>query len=311
MSEEVKELETAEISDNSSDKMEDEGRIVVKDDEVYLKVDESDEVGEEPKSEPEEGQPDEDNQETAVQDESIDPMYAGKGIDEVIEMHRNATKKIGEQGEELGSLRNAVKPEEMSPEQILEQISAEKLEKGLEAERAKLAGMDPDLNGDEYIQQRFLVDSIEKDWIKKLQKEAIDSKFNEMDNDVFINDQKKKYKDLGIGLSDEDFDTVKDNARNYSENGRLTERSFHKSLIDKYGVEMVAKHFSMSGEKKAREDIANAKSKVVTKVDVKGSGKNAKLVNIKSLSQGEMHKLFNDPSMTTAELQRLYESINK
>ena len=67
----------------------------------------------------------------------------------------------------------------------------------------------------------------------------------------------------------------------------------------------------MSGERKAREEITNAKGKVVTKVDVKGSGKNAKLVNIKSLSQGEMSKLFNDPNMSPKELQRLYDSINK
>ena len=307
----VQELETAEQSDNSPDKTEDEGRIVVKDDEVYLKVDESDQVAEGTETEPEQGEPGEVIQESAEQEESLDPMYTGKNINDVIEMHQNASKKISEQGDELGQLRQMVKPDEMSPEQIFANLSAAQLENGLETEKAKLAGMDPTYDEDEYIQQKHLVDSVEKDWIRKLQQEAIDSKFNEIDNGVFIGEQKQSFKDLGIDISDDEFDAVKENAKNYAESGKLTERALHKSLIDKYGVGMVSKYFSMSGEKKAREEITNAKGKVVTKVDVKGSGKNAKLVNVKNLSRGEMNRLFNDPNMSSKELQRLYDSLNK
>ena len=88
----VQELETAEQSDNSPDKTEDEGRIVVKDDEVYLKVDESDQVAEGTETEPEQGEPGEVIQESAEQEESLDPMYTGKNINDVIEMHQNASK---------------------------------------------------------------------------------------------------------------------------------------------------------------------------------------------------------------------------
>ena len=307
------ELEAAEVentSDNSENVTEGES-FVEKDGEIYLSTDALDEEKTVPESALEKGQSEEDKQVVASEEQSINPTYAGKNVEELIEMHQNATAKISEQGEELGSLRKSVQPDEMTPEQLFQAISAQELEQGLVIEQATLAGLDPDINEKEYIEQKYLVDSMHKDWVKKLQTEAIDTKFNQIDNEVFIAEQKQKLQDAGIKISDDDFQGVTENAKHYLEGGKLTDRSYHKSLIDKYGTDMVTKYFQMSGEKKAREEITNAKGKVVTKVDVKGSGKNAKLVNIKNLSQREMNKLFNDPNMTTTELQRLYDSINK
>ena len=79
-------------------------------------------------------------------------------------------------------------------------------------------------------------------------------------------------------------------------------------MIDVYGVDQVQKHYSMSGEAKARQEIKTATAKTTEKVDVRGSGKSAKLVNINKLSGRELNKTLDNLSIE--ELRRLNNKYN-
>ena len=65
----------------------------------------------------------------------------------------------------------------------------------------------------------------------------------------------------------------------------------------------------MKGEEKARTDIAKANEKLDNKIDVRGSGKNSKLLKVNQLNQRELREAIKDLSPT--ELDRLYKSLNK
>jgi len=120
---------------------------------------------------------------------------------------------------------------------------------------------------------------------------------------------KQRFKDDGIEIGEDDFNAVSKEARGYAENGLLTERSYHKALIDRFDVEQVTKYYQMSGERKARNDIQNASAKQTEKVDVRGTGKNAKMTRIADLSTKEIRNTLENLSVD--ELQRLYGQLNK
>ena len=235
--------------------------------------------------------------------------YQSKSRQDIIDMHLNATKKIGEQGDELGKLRKSEDVENMSTEELKSRFSADDLRKGYEAEKAVLAGLDPVMDEDKYIEQTALVDQIQTDWLEKNQQEIIERKFNTSDNEEFIETQRAKYEKGGIEISDDDFDAVTEMAQNYVENGKLTDRGYTKAMLDKFGTEQVLKFYSMSGEKKARSDISSAASKDQTKVEIKGSGKNAKMIRLGDLSYNEMNKALE--GLSVEELQELSNKFNR
>jgi len=74
-------------------------------------------------------------------------------------------------------------------------------------------------------------------------------------------------------------------------------------------VEKVSKFYAMKGEEKARQDITKASGKVENKIDVRGSGKNSKLLKVNQLSQRELRESIKD--LSPGELDRLYKSLDK
>ena len=92
-----------------------DSKVVEQDGEVYVRMDtdESD-----PKEEPEEGQSSEDNQkvegtsedkpEAQATDQEVDSAYKDKSVSDMIQMHKDATRKISEQGAEIGKLKDSV-----------------------------------------------------------------------------------------------------------------------------------------------------------------------------------------------------------
>ena len=88
----------------------------------------------------------------------------------------------------------------------------------------------------------------------------------------------------------------------------MTDASVYKSMIDIYGVEQVQKHYSMSGEAKARQEIKTAAAKTTERVDVRGSGKSAKLININKLSGRELNKALDN--LSVEDLRRLNTKYN-
>ena len=94
----------------------------------------------------------------------------------------------------------------------------------------------------------------------------------------------------------------------YAQNGKLTDAAVYKSMIDMYGVDQVQKHYSMAGEAKARQEIKNAGAKTTERVDVRGSGKSAKLVNINNLSGRELNKALDN--LSVEDLRKLNSKYN-
>lgn len=316
---EVQELESLEKQnqenlaevDSADQQSAEESKIVEKDGELYLQTEEGTEEPETDSSEDE--QTGKDNQSVSSESEKTEveepEAYQAKSRQDIIDMHLNATKKIGEQGDELGKLRKSEDVENMSTEELKSKFSADDLRQGYEAEKAVLAGLDPVMDEDKYIEQTALVDQIQTDWLEKNQQEIIERKFNTSDNEEFIETQRAKYEKGGIEISDDDFDAVTEMAQNYVENGKLTDRGYTKAMLDKFGTEQVLKFYSMSGEKKARSDISSAASKDQTKVEIKGSGKNAKMIRLGDLSYNEMNKALE--GLSVEELQELSNKFNR
>jgi len=279
--------------------------IVEQDGEIYLKQE-----TEEPETEPEgktgEGQAE--VTEKGVSDD-IDPAYKGKSVSDVIQMHKEASRKISEQGGELGKLRKQTENAEMTPEQLRQSLTVTELQVGLKSEREKLRRIDPVLDPDDYGNQQEIVTQLEVDWLQKRQDEQIKDRFNSKENQEFKASQKERFTNSGIDMSDDDFSDVSGIAENYLEDGKYTEQAYQKAMIDKFGVDKMVKFYTMNGEKKAREDIVKAEGKQMTKVDVKGSGKNAKLIRINDLPRHELRKTLD--TMSPEELKQLYSRVNQ
>tara|TARA_Y100000593_G_C4309488_1_gene337612 strand:- start:1625 stop:2626 length:1002 start_codon:yes stop_codon:yes gene_type:complete len=290
---------------NGADK---ESKIIEEDGEVFIEV-QKEGTESEPQGEPETEKPAEEPELKTAEEDT--PMHGGKSREELLEMLLNAQQKIGEQGNELGNLRHTVqniKPEDISSEQMLETLTSEDLEAGLAIEREKLLEIDP-YETDELASQRALIADIENDLLNKKTEQALDDRFNAEDNANMIEAQREAFRQEGIDLTDEEYSVVTENALNYHSNGRLSPDSFHKGLIDTYGVEKVASFYHLRGQEKVREEIAKAESKTYPKVDVAGSGKNAKLVNIKNLSPKELDKTLD--GLSIEELNALSKKINR
>ena len=295
-------VETAETKENL---------IIEKDGDLYLKS-ESDEA--EPVADPDEGQAAEQDSHAASDEgketsEKEPSQYQSKSREDLLEMLTNSQKKIGEQGNELGELRKiAQKPEELSDEEVFSKLSGDDIETGLAEEKAKLDIIDP-YDDAAVNEQKELVRQMESDLINKRTQEAIATRFNSRDNQNFIDSMKNDYQKQGIELSDDEFNTVVDSANSYVENGLLTERSFQKAMIDKFGVDKIVKHYQMNGEQKARSDIQKATAKTSEKVDVRGTGKNAKMVKIADLSQKELRETLDN--LSYEELQKVNQQVNR
>jgi len=323
MEEEKQNLETqteeTTTTEEAPETTSEDSRVVEEDGEVYVRMDtdESD-----PKEEPKEGESSEDNQkvegtsedkpEAQSTDDEVDSLYSNKSLDEVIGMHREATRKISEQGAHIGDLKTQVADaptKDMTPEEILDKMSAEQVKGAYQEQKSKLSQMDQVMDEAAFMSQKSLVDSLEEDWLVKRQEEQIDERFNSQDNKEFIETAKAKFKESGVEMSDDEFSQVTKIAGNYLDNGRYTDRSFQKGLIDAFGVEKMTKFYAMKGEEKARQDISKAGEKVENKIDVRGSGKNAKLRSIGNMRQQEMQNTFKDLSLE--ELAQLKSTINK
>ena len=310
----TEETTTTEETSNTED-----SKVVEKDGEVYIRMDtdESD-----PKEEPEEGESSEDNQkvegtsedkpEAQADDQEVDTAYKDKSVSDMIQMHKDATRKISEQGAEIGKLKDSVPkedPQDMTVDEIIAGMSAKQLKGAYQDAKAKLTAMDQVLDETAYLTQQNMVNELKDDWESKEAGERIRSEFDSRDNEEFADKIHKDFKEKGVELSDAEFSHAKEIAENYLENGRYTDKSFQKALVDIVGVEKMTKFYAMKGEEKARKDITKASEKVENKIDVRGSGKNAKLRSIGNMKQQEMQKSFKDLSLE--ELDQLKSTINK
>ena len=309
LKEELKELESKFETVSEPEEQKDTAvEILEKDGDLYLRS-ESEDV--ESDVDPDKGQPtqkftDSDDQSTDGKESS---SLQERSKEEMVDLLMDAQKMIGDQSNEIGELRKlTANDEDLSEAEILERLTADDVSTALSTEKTKLDEIDP-YDFESVEQQKDIIRDIENDLINKRTQEHIQARFDNRDNEVFVSTMKQRFKDDGIEIEEDDFNVVSKEARSYAENGLLTERSYHKAMIDKFGVDQVTKYYQMSGERKARNDIQNASAKQTEKVDVRGTGKNAKMMRIADLSTKEIRNTFENLSVD--ELQKLYGQLNK
>ena len=287
--------------------------LVEKDGELLLSVDTD---GEEPTTdEPVTGETSEQDNLSNSEEQQEEPKsqttdaYADKSKDQLIEMLANAQSTIGKQGSELGNLRKTVdkNTDNLTGEEALEQLTAKDVEITLAEQKSKLNKIDP-YDESALDKQRELITQLESDLITKTTNEGINARYNQVDNENFTSKQKQSFKDQGVELDNDEFDDVMKQSYQYAQNGKLTDSAVYKSMIDIYGVDQVQKHYSMAGEAKARQEIKTAAAKTTERVDVRGSGKSAKLVNINSLSGRELNQALDN--LSVEDLRKLNSKYN-
>lgn len=312
--------ENEELNPTEKNEAAEDSGVVVKDGELFIRMeDESNDPETDP---PKEGESEEDNQndQGTANKEPVDgntdlsDPYAGKSTEDVIAMHKDASRKISEQGNEISQLKasdKATEPsrdEDLTSEELIAKMSSKQIGEVVANEKMKLKKMDPTLDEESYFEQQFMVNDLEQDFLTKRQDEKFEDRFNHEGNEKFLAKAKDNFKELGIDMSDEEFDSVAKVAKIYSQNGKLDDTSMQKALIDEVGVEKMTKFYAMNGEAKAREDISKAAGKMENKIDVRGSGKNAKLVNLHTLSDNERRKAIG--KLSIQELDELYNKLD-
>ena len=308
LTQELQQLEDKfEPKTNEQEATEPSVKLIEKDGELYINSESDDVVND---ADPEKG---ESSQELTQSDEyttdgNKPSPFHDKSKDDLVDMVVNAQKMIGDQSSEIGELRKlTAEDEDLSEAELLERLSANDVQDALSTEKAKLDEVDP-YDADAVSEQRSLIREMENDLINKRTQEHLESRLNGRDNEAFVSTMKQRFNTDGIEVSDDEFNAVSELAKGYTENGLLTERAYHKAMIDEFGVEKVAKNYQMSGERKARQDIQNASAKQIEKVDVRGTGKNAKLIRVADMNRKELRSTLDNLSVD--ELQKLYGQLN-
>ena len=308
LTQELQQLEDKfEPKTNEQEATEPSVKLIEKDGELYINSESDDVVND---ADPEKG---ESSQELTQSDEyttdgNKPSPFHDKSKDDLVDMVVNAQKMIGDQSSEIGELRKlTAEDEDLSEAELLERLSANDVQDALSTEKAKLDEIDP-YDADAVSEQRSLIREMENDLINKRTQEHLESRLNGRDNEAFVSTMKQRFNTDGIEVSDDEFNAVSERAKGYTENGLLTERAYHKAMIDEFGVDKVAKNYQMSGERKARQDIQNASAKQVEKVDVRGTGKNAKLIRVADMNRKELRSTLDNLSVD--ELQKLYGRLN-
>ena len=296
-----------------------EGEFVEKDGDVYFTDEKVEAKSEEKSEEKSDEEPKEASEEPEVAakeateekaEEKVEEpgAYQGKSREEVIRMHQEANKKISEQGNELGDLRKKQTVDDMSDKEVMTHLTSKDLEKILDDERKKLENIDP-YDSAALDTQRGILNAIESDVVDKKTNEALDRRFIDQDNKNFIKTHYDKLQDDGIDVSKEEYDEIIKHAEGYHENGKFTERSVAKAIIDKYGIDKFQTFYTMNGEEKARKDIKEATGKVRERVDVRGSGKNSSMIRVGDMSRRELDSKLDN--MSIEEINALYTKLSK
>ena len=280
---------------------EEEPNFKEQDGELMIRLDD------EPETVPEEGEPVEDKPEVKpepVADTPNEPeAFVDKTREQIIEMQVNATKKIQEQGRELGDLRKGVKPP-------TDDYLSKKTE--LVAEKKKLAKMDGLVDPDAYDAQLDRIVDLESEVDDLRAEKVIGSRVNATENAAFAKSHVTQLqKELNYDFNSDEKDTLNGLADKYMENGKLTENSYFHAMTDLYGREKVAKFYAISGEQKARTDIGKAQTKELPKVSTTGESKTSSYTNFNKLPLSQQTKWLNDPKRTVEELKVIEKYMPK
>jgi len=297
-------LDTIEVSEDEI--KEQEGKFFVKDGQVFIREEEEEEVKTTSKDEEEkeeistgkkkddDDEEEEEEEEEIVEDDDLKgTIYEGKTAAQIAQMHKSALKDS--KSTHTPAPISTGKPE--TKDAAYYETELEKVESKLDGMNKFDEGYDDLRKQQRTLSRRYMVES---------QKEMIETNVNAEKNVEFIEKKRTEYAGLEIEITPAEFDEVTAYSQRYMENGKLTDRSFTKGLIDKFGSEKVIKFFTVKGESDARRKIKEAGSKVKPKISTTTSKANAiKMRNISSMNEKELDDYLE--GLSPAELAELYE----
>lgn len=188
----------------------------------------------------------------------------------------------------------------LTPSELRQQAPLRDLRADIDRQRDKLAGIDKELNPDEWANQNRTVMTLDADIATKERRAELDERLNSKDNRDFIKKEMDELADKGFTFSEGQIDSIAKVAEQYLVDGKHTKESVQKSLIDILGAETVTKLYEVGGEQKVRKDLTEVAPKVTKSVNVSKLGVSVKLVPF-------MDKLakINDPAKLEKELNKL------
>jgi len=245
-----------------------------------------------------------------------DPTYKDKSREDIISMHREAEKKIGLQGKELGEKRTTEKKE--TEKNLVDEMSVDDLKEANRKLHVQKAKLDPEYDKDEYEKIANAIAQTEEDILDKRYTSMLSEQMSSKANTEFIEKQKEPLKGKGFFLDDkgefleDEYSAVAEQAKGYAEDGKLTENSFYKAMIDLHGIEKVSKILEVNAEQATRSKIKTAVESVDNKVDSKGTSTdttNRKVVKYSNMTPFEREKYLD--GLSQDELKQLREAVNR
>jgi len=244
-----------------------------------------------------------------------DPTYKDKSLADVVKMHKEAVKKISEQGRELGELRTTAK--EPSLEEIVSKMTSKDVLTAAAELRQKLADTDPVLDKENYDKLAGSIANLDAIYIEKKQEELFNEQLKSQHNRDFVEKQKKEMQELGIlcdkkgVFSESEFNKITEHAQNFAtKDGKLTDNSFFMALVDIYGSSKVSKFFELKGIESARKAMAAASTKEEKRIDTQKApetSKSAQRIKFLEMSPRQRDQFLD--SLTPEELDEFDKQI--
>lgn len=252
-------LEKEETKDITDDfEVNDDGELI-----IYPEGSTEDPGADSGKEQSEEGKPDDSKKGDDVTDEfdTKYPNLKGKTREEIAEMNVEGQRKITEATTARADAEKLLKNKNLTFDEKLELLSPEQIKQMIAEERDTLAGYDEDDNPKEIAESERVIKILETQFSVTYTTRKADEKINDRLNNDFIPRMKENLDKDGIELSDDEFGDVTELARSYTEDGQLTERSYQKAMLDKYGPERFAKFYEIKGGEQTRKDMVETKEK--------------------------------------------------
>ena len=190
------------------------------------------------------------------------PNLKGKTREEIAEMNVEGQRKITEATTARADAEKLLDTKNLTFEEKLELLSPDQIKQMIAEERDTIAGIDVDEDPKGIAESERVIKILETQFSVTYATRKADEKINDRLNNEFIPRMKENFDKDGIELSSDEFSDVTELARAYTEDGQLTERSYQKAMLDKYGPERFAKFYEIKGGEQSRKDMADTKEKV-------------------------------------------------
>lgn len=186
--------------------------------------------------------------------------------------------------EEVNALRDTVKGMTQSKEELKDILTSADLKEAVEKQTDKVYSLDRDIDEEAWKKENRVLEALKQDYNDKYLQEQFDKRVNSSDNLRIADEYKGELQKAGMEISNADFESLTERAKEHSATGRLDENSYAKAFIDQYGAAKYQAFHKISGEQKARKDIATAQGKDQDRLKTGTTGSNKKLIKTSEIS---------------------------